>query len=149
MRCTYWAGSLLTSQFQEFNMFILQYFQLMITANKVRKTSQSLIILSEHVRTELDMLWLGPLSPSLVTPSHLRELLLRIQTEISHHLRFPVDPVKKLWRYYRGFTIVTIQESSKLSVLLYVLLLERVSTFEIYEVINLHNPYPRWNKDMK
>ena len=83
---------------QELNYFVQQFFQLMMITNKVRQTSQSLTILLEHVRAQLDMLSLGHLSPSIVTPGHLRDLLLRVQTELPHHLRLPVDPTEGLWK---------------------------------------------------
>lgn len=53
------------------------------------------MILKEHVRAQLDMLSLG-----IVTPGHLRELLLKIQAELPYHFRLPMDPDKELWKYY-------------------------------------------------
>ena len=58
----------LEMEFQELSGFIQQYFQLMIIANRVIQTGQSLIILLERVRAQLDMLSLGYLSPSAVRP---------------------------------------------------------------------------------
>ena len=92
----------LEKEFQELNGFLQRYFQLIITANCVRQTGQSLTILLEHVRAQLDMLILGHLSPSIVISGHLRELLLGIQTKLLHHLRLPIDPVKELWKYYNA-----------------------------------------------
>ena len=119
-----------------------QYFQLMIIANRMRQIGQSLIILLEYVRAQLDMLSQGHLSPSVVTSDHLRELLLRIQTELPQHYRLPVDPVRELSRYYCALAGVTILEDSKLLAYVSVPLLERGSMYEIYEVINIPSPYP-------
>ena len=54
------------------------------------------IILLEHVSAQLDMLSLENLSPNLVTTGYLREILLRIQANLPHHLRLPVDQMKEL-----------------------------------------------------
>ena len=52
--------------------------------------------LLEHVRAQLDSLSLGHLSPSIMTPNYLREILTKIQTELPHHLRLPVDPTEEI-----------------------------------------------------
>ncbi len=74
---------------QELDNFIRQYFQLLSITARVRQTSQSLMTLLEHVRAQLDSLSLGHLSPSIMTPNYLREILTKIQTELPHHLRLP------------------------------------------------------------
>lgn len=128
-------------ELQEISGFMQRYFQLMAIKNKVGQNSQSLTTLLEHVRAQLDMS-LGHLSPSIVTPGHLREVLLGIQTELPHHLRLPVDPTKELWKY-NALGCVTLLENRKLLILMSIPLLDRESVFEIYQVINLPMPYPR------
>ena len=127
----------------ELDNFVQQYFQLMAIITRVRQTSRTLITLLEHVRAQLDMLSLGHLSPSIVTPSHLRSILVGIRARLPHHLRLPVDPTKELWMYYNALGCVTLLEDDKLLVLLSVPLLDRDSIFEIYRVMNLPLPYPR------
>lgn len=68
---------------QGLTSFIQHYFQLIIILNKVHQTSQSMIILLEYVRDQLSILSLGYLSLSIVTPGHMKELLLKIRTELS------------------------------------------------------------------
>ena len=131
------------AELQELDNFIQQYFQLLSITARVRQTSQSLMTLLEHVRAQLDSLSLGHLSPSIMTPNYLREILTKIQTELPHHLRLPVDSTEELWRYYSALGCVTLMEGDKLLILMSVPLLDRDSTFEIYQVINLPIPYPR------
>lgn len=125
----------MASELQGLSSFVQQY----IILNKVCQTSQSVMILLEHVRAQLDMLSLRHLSPSIMTHGYLRELLFKIQTELPHHLRLPVDPIKELWRYHKALRCVTLLED-KLLVLMTLALLDRESNFEIYLVINLHTP---------
>lgn len=54
------------------------------------------MIFLEYVRDKLDMLTLGHFSRSIVTPAHLKELLLKIQSELRHHLRLPMDTIEEL-----------------------------------------------------
>ena len=104
--------------------------------------------LLEHVRAQLDSQSLGHLSPSIVTPNYLKGILIRIQTELPHHLWLPLDPTEELWRYYNVLGCVTLMENDKLLILMSVPLLDRDSMFEIYQVINLPIPYPRTDQKM-
>ena len=134
----------ITAEFEEFSEFTQTYLQLMIMTNKVRQTSQTLTTLLEHLKSQLDMLSLGHLAPSIVATGELKELLLNIQAELPHHLRLPVDPTEKLWRYYNSLGCVTILENNKLLVIMSIPLLDREGTFEVYQAINLPVPYPRF-----
>ena len=136
------------AELQVLDNFIQQYFQLLSITARVRQTGQSLMTLLEHVRAQLDSLSLGHLSPSIMTPNYLREILTKIQTELPPHLRLPVDPTEELWRYYSALGCVTLMEGDKLLILMSVPLLDRDSTFEIYQVINLPIPYPRADQEV-
>lgn len=85
-----------TTELQKLEGFLQRYFQLLAIMSKVRQTSHSLMVLLGHVRAQLDMLSLGHLSPSIITPERLREVLLEIQAKLPHHLTLPVDPTQQL-----------------------------------------------------
>lgn len=130
-----------TDELQELCGFVQQYFQLIIITNRVQQTGQSLIILLDHMKAQLDMLSLGHLSPSIVTLGSLKKLLLKLQAELPHHLCLPVDPTEELGKYYTALGYVTLSEDKKLLVLASIPLSNRESLFEIYQVINLYIPY--------
>lgn len=133
----------LAEELRELGGFVQLVFLLLMMTNRVRHMVQTLLTLLEHIMTQLDILSLGHLSPSVVTPNHLREVLLRIQTELPHHLRLPLDPTEGLWKYYISLGCVTLLEGSKLLVVTSLPLLDRNGLFEIYQVLNLPIPYPR------
>ena len=81
------------------------------------------------------MVSLGYLSPYVVTSSHL-EKLLKIQTELPHDLRLPVDRTEELWKYYNALSCVTLLEGNKLLALASVPWFNRGNMLEIYQVIN-------------
>ena len=122
--------------------FVKRFLQLSMAISRLQQTSQSLHLSLVHVRAQLDMLFLGHLSPSLVGPTHLQNILLKIQTELPHHLRLPSDPTRELWRYYSSLGCITLVEEKKILALVPVPLLDRDSTFEVFQVINLPIPYP-------
>lgn len=88
------------------------------------------------------MLPLGHLSPSIVTPKHLRDQLLKIQAKIPHQLRLPSAAAVGLWQYKGSLGCVILMDGDNLLVLVSLPLLDRKSTFEVFTVINLLIPYP-------
>ena len=119
-------------------MGLLKYLQLLAIVTKVRQTSHTLTVLLERVRAQLDMLSMGHLSLE-----RLWEVLLEIQAKLPHYLGLPADPTKQLWKYYSALGCVTLLEKSKLLILMSVSQLNRDSTFEIYQVLNLLLPFPK------
>ena len=95
--------------FQEFNDFILQYSHLMIT-NRVRQTSQFLMVLLDYIKGQLDILSLEHLSPRAVASGRLKELLLKMKIELPHHLQLPRNPTKELWKYNSTLSCPTFLE---------------------------------------
>lgn len=69
----------MANEIQVLSGFIQQDFQQISIVNKVLQSSQTLTILMEHVRAQIDMLSLEQLSPGIATLGNLRELLLKIQ----------------------------------------------------------------------
>ena len=93
--------------------FVKQFLTLSMAISRLQQTSQSLRLSLAHVRAQLDMLFLGHLSPSLVGSTHFRDTLLKIQTELPHYLRLPSDPTRELWRYYSSLGCITLVEEKK------------------------------------
>ena len=134
----------MSMELQRLRGFVKQFLQLSMAISRLQQTSQSL-----HLSlAQLDMLFLGHLSPSLVSPTHLRDILLKIQTELPHHLRLPSDPTRELWRYYSSLSCITLVEEKKILALVPVPLLDRDSTFEVFQVINLPIPYPNPKQEL-
>ena len=78
--------TMITTEYQELEGLLLKYLQLLAIVNRVRQTSHTFTVLLEHVRAQLDMLYMGHLSPSMITPERLREVLLEVQAKLPHHL---------------------------------------------------------------
>ena len=95
----------------------------------------------EHLSSQLDMLSLGHVSPSKITPKNLKKLLLEMQTKLPYHLALPEDQTENLWKYYQSLSCTIILDEDKFLVIVSVPLLDRETTFEIYKVFNAPLPY--------
>ena len=135
-------------ELQKLEGFEAQFMQLLMAINRLKQTSQALQLSLEHVIAQLDMLSLGHLSPSIVTPGHLRDILLKIQAALPHILRLPPDPSLGLWRYYNSPSCIILIEDTKLLALVPILLLNRGSIFEVFQTINLSIPYPGTKREL-
>ena len=86
------------------------------------------------------MLSIGKLSPSIIYPLKLRDLLVDIQTRISAPLRLPGDPKADIWHFYKTLTCTTIVEEDNILVVVPVPLLDSNDDFDVYRVHNLPIP---------
>ena len=53
----------------------------------------------EHLQMQLNMLTLGHLSPSVISPKNLRSLLIGIASKLPPVILLPSDPTTELWNY--------------------------------------------------
>lgn len=90
-----------------------------------------MIIVLDHVGDQFEMSSLRDLSSSIVTSSHLKELLLKIQTYLPGHLRLHVMEISQVIK------LITLPDDNKLLVLLVLPSLDRKGNFEIYQVISI------------
>ena len=121
--------------------FVQIYLQLDLMIVQVKGMIINGRMYMEHLSSQLDMLSLGHVSPSIITPKNLKKLLLEMQSKLPYHLTLPEDPIKNLWKYYQSLTCTTVLDEDKILVIVSVPLLDRNTTFEIYKVCNAPLPY--------
>ena len=126
--------------------FVQVYLQLDIIVAQVKLMINNGKIYMEHLSAQLDMLSLGHVSPSIITPKNLKKLLLEMQSKLPFHLTLPEDPGKDLWKYYQTLTCTTILDEDKFLIIVSIPLLDRETTFETYKVFN--TPLPYFNKSI-
>ena len=71
--------------------FVQLYLQLYSIIQAIRRTVQEVNSYMEHIQLQLNMLSLGHLSPSVITPRSLKVLLLEIENHSSQYLKLPYD----------------------------------------------------------
>lgn len=62
----------------------------------------------QQCRLRLNMLSLGHLFPTVVSPANLRQLLSDIANQLPPNLELPYDPDTDLWSYYRILPCTTL-----------------------------------------
>ena len=117
------------------------YLQLDGLVEEIKQSLQKALIYVEHLQLQLNMLSIGKLSPTIIFPLKLRDLLIDIQTRIAAPLRLPGDPKADLWHFYKMLTCTTIVEEDKILVVVPVPLLDSNDDFEVYRVHNLPIPF--------
>ena len=96
---------LLRQDIQQVEYFLTQYLHLDLIAQELHQLIQKAATYLEHIiNLQLNMLSLGHLSPSVISPTNLLQLLLQIKTKLPSYLQLPEDPEKQLWHYYKFLT---------------------------------------------
>ena len=108
---------------------------------EIKQSFQKALIYVKHLQLQLNMLSIGKLSPGIISPLKLRDLLIDIQTRIAAPLRLPGDPKADLWHFYKMLTCSIIVEEDKILVVAPVPLLDSNDDFEVYRVHNLPIPF--------
>ena len=117
------------------------YLQMDSMVEEIKQSLQKALIYVEHLQLQLNMLSIGKLSPSIISPLKLRDLLVDIQTRISAPLRLPGDPKADLWHFYKTLTCTTIVEEDEILVVVPVPLLDSNDDFDVYRVHSLPIPF--------
>ncbi|CAG2190360.1 unnamed protein product [Mytilus edulis] len=110
-----------------------------ITEGLSRLVTQAQFYIS-HLQMQLNMLSLGHLSPSVISPKNLRKLLIGINSKLPPGIMLPSDPITKLWDYYQILSCHTVLDNNRIFVVLSVPLIDYNSNFEIFKPFNLPIP---------
>ena len=93
---------------------------------------------------QLNMLSLGHMSPSTISPPDILSVLKSISSRLPNSVHLPADPSVNLWKYYKFLTCSAVLTSNKILILMHVPLLDSNSRLEIFYAHNLpipmHNP---------
>ena len=93
--------------------FVQLSFQLDSVIQAVRRTIWQAGSYLDHIQLQLNMLSLGHLSPSAITPRGLKKLLTEIKGHLPEFLSLPYDPTGKIWKFYQTLTFATVIDQGK------------------------------------
>ena len=116
------------------------YLQIELAIQEIRDTVHLLTSYLEHIQLQLNMLSLGHMSPSTITPTSLLTILNDVKVHLPPRFKLPDEPHEALWDYYKHLKCSTILYDNKILVLVNVPLLDTNGHFEIYRVHNLPVP---------
>ena len=124
--------------------FLAYYSQLTIIADDMQELATEAMGHIQDLSQQLDMASLGAITPSLVGPLHLREILREISKKLPSNLFIPINPKKHLWEFYQRITCSSAFDKSHILIFLDIPL---GNYQDSYDIIKVHNmPLP--NTDM-
>ncbi|CAC5412556.1 unnamed protein product [Mytilus coruscus] len=134
-------------QIVDLENYIQQYVQLDLITGELKLLMQKAMFYLEHLGSQLNMLSLGHLSPSTITPTNLKRLLNEIKNKLPRYLELSEDPNLNLWFFYRLLTCTTVLYDDKILAIISLPLLDSNNRFEVYKAYNL--PMPMKNNSTK
>ena len=134
------VAQLLGKQIIEVEYFVQMYLQPESIIEEIQRTIRQNSFYMEHLQLELNMLSLGHLSPSVISPIDLRKMLTEIRVHLPPFLKLPNEPGRELWKFYQSLTCTAILNHAQFLVIVSVPLLDAVNKFEVYKIYNLPLP---------
>ena len=116
------------------------YLQLDLIHEEIRGMITDGYAYLQHLGAQLNMLSLGHLAPSVISPKYLKQVLMEIKTFIPVTVKLPADPQKDLWYFYKILKCATVLDGDKLLVVVTVPLLDTNGQFDLFRVYNLPLP---------
>ena len=130
----------------DFESFKLESEMALDTVLALQIFSNNIRLLRQHIlETNLiiDSLSVGHLTPSIISPSYLRRILLDIRPKLSAGFQFLQDPSTNIWYFYEHATCSSMFHNSLLIITFKIPLVETKQYFEVYKIHNL--PFPNKN----
>ncbi|CAC5387938.1 unnamed protein product [Mytilus coruscus] len=93
-----------------------------------------------HLQLQLNMLSLGHMSPSLISPGNLRVLLTDIKRRLPATLKIPGDEIIDIWNFYKCLTCSTVLDENRIIIIITLPLLDIRDSYAIYKIHNLPVP---------
>ena len=103
-------ADMVVKDFKKVDMLV----ELILIIYDVDRNIDSLIQYFSHLKQQVNMLALGRLGPSVVSPGDLRECLIRLKLTIPPGLKLVKDPVADLWFYYEHIHCVTLVDTNRI-----------------------------------
>ena len=105
-----------------------------------------------HLYIYLNTLSTHKLIPEMLTPYDLLALLKTVVRDLRSHpkLKLPLEPTKnEIYQYYQIMSASAVIYDEMLLCVLYVPLVDRSKTFQVFKIHNLPLPLPPLNKQMR
>lgn len=128
---------------QRFNDIYIRFDRTLSSLSEIVSVTRNHL---QQLRLRLNMLSLGHLSPTVISPGDLRRLLLEISDQLPSYLRLPYDITTDLWSYYRILPCTTLIGNENLIIAMTIPLLDTNKRFELFKVHNLPVPNLKTNQ---
>ena len=124
----------------ELETLVVNYVEIDTLVADVREVITRMSIYLEHLQLQINMLATGRLTPSTVTPSNLRKLLIEIKQRLKTPMRLSGNPEHEIWHFYKYLTCSTIFQDNKILSIVPVPLLDMQEELEVFQIHSLPLP---------
>ena len=119
-----------------------RYWLYKIMVDRLRKYFLDIRMALSYLELQLNLLSVGHLSPSIIAPQDLRELLYSIAQVLPDNFKLASEPDKDIWHYYRILGCRTLFDARSIVVVVDVPLLDREHSYVVYSILNFPLPLP-------
>lgn len=126
--------------------FLQIYLHVDFMVQELREVVLKGSILYDHLQIQLNALSLSHLTPSVIQPFRLAEVLRDIENNLPPLLKLPFDINDNIWQYYRYTSCSGIVDNDQIIVILKLPLLHEYEQFEVYEIMSI--PLPMANSSL-
>ena len=120
--------------------FLAYYSQLTVIADDMQELAMEAMGHIQDLSQQLDLISTGALTPSVVGPLHLREILREISKKLPSNLFIPINPKKHLWEFYQRITCSSAFDKNHILIFLDIPLGNYQDSYDIIKVHNMPLP---------
>ncbi len=136
----------LSVQLEDRDYFMSVYMQFDALLTQLEDALLSIEIYVEHLTRQLDMLSMNHLSPSVVYPELMSDMLTEVESHLPSHLKLPY-PTENLYSYYSSLPATAVMHDSKIIVLVEIPLVDAHEYYSLFRVFTAPVPLPTWGVD--
>ncbi len=126
---------------QKFRVFTARYFELTGAISGFSSAFLETRLMVDELTNRLSDLFQGHLTPQIITPTQLGQLLADIKEVLPSTLSLPFDPKTTLFNYYQYLTCQVYPGDEVFTVLIDIPLTDMTSKFNVFQVITYDIPY--------
>ena len=135
------------SEIEDLKVFLNFYIQLQTVVANSREMMMEILAYMEDLKMQVNMLSIGKLSPNTILPSKLLDILNEVKMKLPHSLNLPLNPMKRLWDYYKILLCSTVFEEDKILIVLKIPMINNDNKLTVYKVHNLLVPHYEVNSN--
>ena len=135
-------GSRTTSDLQILRQYLYMYMQFSSILDSAKEMINEVVGHFHNLKLSMDVLSMGQVTPSTISPSELRKLLRDIERKLPTGLQLPIDPDDNLWDFYRLMTAKTLFDDNRMLMIVDIPLVNFLQRLQIFKAYNLPVSHP-------
>lgn len=127
----------LSKEIAETKHFLDLYTRLDVLVDEIKTMLQGAMFYLQNLKQRIDFLTLKKVSPGVITPPNLLDVLTDIQIHLPPMLKLIGDPKTELWVFYQYLMSNVLFEGNRMVIVITIPLLQLDDKFEVYKAYNI------------